>query len=143
MHNVLDYLKDLLINQSLPLILGLLGVLVAVFNKTVFGALAKVAEKVKSAFLKKLLEKTVLEFKEAIDAAEKAGLDAYGAAMEKAKEDGKVTGQELEEALKTAAETFWASLSIETVKALGDIFGATNITEAVIAWIKEKLNIQD
>jgi hypothetical protein len=143
MDGVLEYLKNLLINQSIPLILGLLGILVAIFNRTIFGVLNKIALKVRNAFLKRLLEKTIVEFKEAIDAAEKAGIDAYNVSMEKAKEDGNVTGQELEKALKIAAETFWANLSIETIKALGDIFGATNITEAVIAWIKDKLKIQD
>jgi hypothetical protein len=137
----MEYLKDLLIDQSIPLILSLLGILTMVFNKAIFGTLAKLAEKVRNAFLKRLLEKTIAEFKEAIDAAEGAGIGAYEAAMEKANEDGKITGQELEDALKIAAETFWKSLSAESAKALGDIFGTTNITEAVIAWIKDKLHL--
>jgi hypothetical protein len=134
-------LKDLLIDQSIPLILSLLGILVAVFNRTIFGVLAKLAEKVRNAFLKRLLEKTIVEFKEAIEAAEGAGIGAYEAAMEKAREDGNVTGKELEEALKIATEVFWTNLSAEAAQALGDIFGTTNITEAVIAWIKDKLHL--
>jgi hypothetical protein len=132
---------EYLIDQSIPLILGLLGVLAAVFNKALFGFLNKIAEKVRNAFLKRLLEKTIVEFKEAIEAAEGAGIGAYEAAMEKAREDGNVTGKELEDALKIATKVFWANLSAETIKSVGDIFGTTNITEAVIAWIKDKLHL--